>query len=101
MPSTSRDGLLFRRFTIAPWSALAKASMSTSLPGVDANRPDSPTALMAFVNAHRWTRLNRLRKAEGIEDEPPHQAVEALASRQVPVTRIGHLEPGQGRAVMR
>ena len=39
-------------------------------PSVDANRPDSPTALQAFVNAHRWTRLNRLRESEGIEDEP-------------------------------
>lgn len=42
----------------------------TTLPAVDANRPDSPKALQAFVNAHRWTRLNRLREAEGIEDEP-------------------------------
>lgn len=37
---------------------------------MDANRPDSPLALQAFVNAHRWTRLNRLRTSEGIEDEP-------------------------------
>jgi SNF2 family DNA or RNA helicase len=43
---------------------------TTSLPSVDANRPDSPQALQAFVNAHRWTRLNRLRASEGIEDEP-------------------------------
>src|SRR5712691_4937249 len=50
--------------------ATAKVLGTTSLPGVDANRPDSPTALMAFVNAHRWTRLNRLRATEGIEDEP-------------------------------
>jgi len=50
--------------------ATAKVLGTTSLPGVDANRPDSPTALMAFVNAHRWTRLNRLRSSEGIEDEP-------------------------------
>ena len=32
--------------------------------------PTAPTALQAFVNAHRWTRLNRLRENEGIEDEP-------------------------------
>jgi superfamily II DNA or RNA helicase len=50
--------------------ATAKVLGTTSLPGVDANRPDSPTALTAFVNAHRWTRLNRLRATEGIEDEP-------------------------------
>ena len=50
--------------------ATAKVLGTTSLPGVDANRPDSPTALLAFVNAHRWTRLNRLRATEGIEDEP-------------------------------
>ena len=43
---------------------------TTSLPGVDANRPDSPEALQAFVNAHRWTRLNRLRESEDIKDEP-------------------------------
>ena len=50
--------------------ATAKVLGTTSLPSVDANRPDSPTALQAFVNAHRWTRLNRLRATEGIEDEP-------------------------------
>jgi superfamily II DNA or RNA helicase len=50
--------------------ATAKVLGTTSLPGVDAHRPDSPTALMAFVNAHRWTRLNRLRATESIEDEP-------------------------------
>jgi len=42
----------------------------TSLPRVDENRPDSPDVLQAFVNAHRWTRLNRLREGEGIENEP-------------------------------
>ncbi len=42
----------------------------TSLPGVDANRPDHPAALQAFVNAHRWTRLNRLRGSESVEEEP-------------------------------
>jgi superfamily II DNA or RNA helicase len=50
--------------------ATAKVHGTTSLPHVDQNRPDSPTALLAFVNAHRWTRLNRLRATEGIEDEP-------------------------------
>src|SRR5271165_6629331 len=43
---------------------------TTSLPGVDANRPDSPQALRAFVNAHRWTRLNRLRENDDLKDEP-------------------------------
>jgi superfamily II DNA or RNA helicase len=50
--------------------ATAKVLGTTSLPGVDANRPDSPKALQAFVNAHRWTRLNRLREGEDIKDEP-------------------------------
>lgn len=50
--------------------ATAKILGTTSLPSVDANRPDSPMALTAFVNAHRWTRLNRLRATESIEDEP-------------------------------
>jgi superfamily II DNA or RNA helicase len=54
------------------WEVEATASVlgKTSLPGVDAHRPDSPTALQAFVNAHRWTRLNRLREKDDIEDEP-------------------------------
>jgi hypothetical protein len=43
---------------------------TTSLPGVDAHRPDSAQALRAFVNAHRWTRLNRLRGSDDISDEP-------------------------------
>src|SRR5947199_10555335 len=49
--------------------ATAKILGATSLPGVDAHRPDSPAALQAFINAHRWTRLNRLRAAQRIEDE--------------------------------
>jgi superfamily II DNA or RNA helicase len=54
------------------WEVEATRSIlgTTSLPRVDEHRPDSPTALMSFVNAHRWTRLNRLRATEGIEDEP-------------------------------
>ena len=54
------------------WEVEATATVlgTTTLPGVDANRPDSPQALQAFVNAHRWTRLNRLREGESIEDEP-------------------------------
>src|SRR6185295_3764774 len=40
------------------------------LPAVDANRPDQPNALRAFVNANRWSRLNRLRDPENIDDEP-------------------------------
>src|SRR5262245_30559488 len=43
---------------------------TTSLPGVDANRPDSPRALLAFVNAHRWTRLNRPARGEAAEAAP-------------------------------
>src|SRR4051812_27774811 len=42
--------------------ATARVLGSTSLPGVDANRPDNPAALQAFVN--------RLRATEAIEDEP-------------------------------
>ena len=42
----------------------------TSLPRVDENRPDSPVVLQAFINAHRWTRLNRLREGDDIDDEP-------------------------------
>jgi len=54
------------------WEAEGSASLlgATSLPSVDQHRPDSPKALRAFVNAHRWTRLNRLREAEQIEEEP-------------------------------
>ena len=42
----------------------------TSLPRVDEYRPDSPGALRAFLNTHRWTRLNRLREAGNVEEEP-------------------------------
>lgn len=54
------------------WEAekTAKVLGKTSLPGVDANRPDSPDALRAFVNAHRWTRLNRLRESDDLTGEP-------------------------------
>jgi SNF2 family DNA or RNA helicase len=54
------------------WEVEATANVlgRTSLPGVDANRPDSPQALRAFVNAHRWTRLNRLRESDELKDEP-------------------------------
>lgn len=50
--------------------ATAKVLGSTSLPSVDASNPDSPVALQSFVNAHRWTRLNRLRESNDIKDEP-------------------------------
>lgn len=50
--------------------ATAEPLGKTTLPAVDANRPDNPEALRAFVNANRWTRLNRLREGDGIEDEP-------------------------------
>ena len=42
----------------------------TSLPLVDTNKPDTPHILQSFINAHRWTRLNRLREGDGIENEP-------------------------------
>jgi superfamily II DNA/RNA helicase len=50
--------------------ATAQPLGKTTLPSVDANRPDNPDALQAFVNAHRWTRLNRLREGDDIENEP-------------------------------
>jgi hypothetical protein len=34
--------------------ATAEPLGKTTLPSIDANRPDSPDALQAFVNAHRW-----------------------------------------------
>jgi hypothetical protein len=40
------------------------------LSSVDANNPDHPAALRSFVNAHRWTGLNRLRESNDIRDEP-------------------------------
>lgn len=43
---------------------------TTSLPLVDEKRPDNPSVLRAFINAHRWSRLNRLHTEDGIEDEP-------------------------------
>ncbi len=42
----------------------------TSLPSVDAHAPDDPAVLQSFVNAHHWTRLNRLRDPGKLEDEP-------------------------------
>lgn len=36
--------------------ATAETLGKTSLPSVDANRPDSPQALQAFINAHRRRR---------------------------------------------
>ena len=50
--------------------ATARVLGRTSLPGVDANRPDSPQALQAFVNANRWTKLNRLHTPQDMQDEP-------------------------------
>ena len=50
--------------------ATAKILGATSLPSVDANNPDHPAVLQSFVNAHRWTRLNRLRESNDIRDEP-------------------------------
>lgn len=48
----------------------AKILGTTSLPSVDANNPDLPISLQSFVNAHRWTRLNRLRETNDLKDEP-------------------------------
>ncbi len=74
----------------------ARVLGATSLPAVDANRPDSPGAIQSFVNAHRWTRLNRLRASEAIEDEPllgvwnsaiqvhPYQIEPVLRALQMP-----------------
>jgi superfamily II DNA or RNA helicase len=71
--------------------ATAEPLGKTTLPSVDANRPDSPDALQAFVNAHRWTRLNRLREGEGIEDEPLlgvwNSAIQVHAYQLDPVIR--------------
>lgn len=76
--------------------ATARVLGATSLPAVDTHRPDSPAALQAFVNAHRWTRLNRLRASEAIEDEPllgvwnsaiqvhPYQIEPVLRALQMP-----------------
>jgi hypothetical protein len=65
---------------------------STSLPGVDANRPDNPEALQSFVNAHRWTRLNRLRESDDIKDEPLvgvwNSANQVLAYQLEPVLKV-------------
>lgn len=80
------------------WEAEATAGVlgATSLPAVDAHRPDSPATLRAFVNAHRWTRLNRLRATDAIEDEPllgvwnsavqvhPYQIEPVLRALQMP-----------------
>lgn len=80
------------------WEAEATATVlgTTSLPRVDAHRPDSPMALQAFINAHRWTRLNRLRASDDIEDEPllgvwnsaiqvhPYQLEPVLRALQMP-----------------
>jgi superfamily II DNA or RNA helicase len=53
------------------WEAESSAQVlgATSLPAVDTHRPDSPGALRAFVNSHRWTRVNRLRTAGGTAEE--------------------------------
>jgi superfamily II DNA or RNA helicase len=64
---------------------------NTSLPAVDANRPDAPTAVQAFINAHRWTRLNRLRAIGDVEDEPLlgvwNSAIQVHAYQLEPVLR--------------
>jgi ERCC4-related helicase len=75
------------------WEVEATAVLlgKTTLPSVDANRPDNPDALQAFVNAHRWTRLNRLREGDGIEDEPLlgvwNSAIQVHAYQLDPVIR--------------
>src|SRR5258708_20597274 len=54
------------------WEVEATASIlgNTSLPAVDANRPDTPSAFQAFVNAPPWTRLNPLPAHEGMQAHP-------------------------------
>ena len=54
------------------WEVEATAQVlgKTSLPSVDAHRPDSPDSWRAFVSALRWTRLNRLRESDDLKDEP-------------------------------
>jgi SNF2 family DNA or RNA helicase len=75
------------------WEVEATAELlgKTSLPSVDSNRPDNPEALQAFVNAHRWTRLNRLREKDGIDDEPLlsvwNSAIQVHAYQLDPVIR--------------
>ena len=68
----------------------------TTLPRVNENKADDPKVLQAFINAHRWTRLNRLREGDGIENEPllgvwnsaiqvhPYQLEPVLRALQMP-----------------
>ncbi|HEX6986416.1 MAG TPA: helicase-related protein, partial [Planctomycetaceae bacterium] len=71
--------------------ATAEPLGKTTLPRVDEHRPDSPEAVRAFVNAHRWTRLNRLRDSDGVEGEPLlgvwNSAVQVHAYQLEPVIR--------------
>ena len=75
------------------WEVEATAVIlgKTSLPSVDANRPDSPDAHRAFVNAHRWTRLNRLRESDDLTGEPIlgvwNSAIQVHAYQLEPVLR--------------
>ena len=66
--------------------ATAKVLGTTSLPGVDAHRPDSPRMPWAFVNAHRWTRLNRLRESDDLTASPS-SASGTRPSRSTPTSR--------------
>ena len=43
---------------------------ATSLPRLAEDRPDNPQVLKAFINSHKWTRLNRLRESSEIKEEP-------------------------------
>ena len=43
---------------------------TSSLPNVLEKSPDSPDVLRAFINANRWSRLNRLRTQANVEEEP-------------------------------
>jgi Helicase conserved C-terminal domain/SNF2-related domain len=71
--------------------ATAQTLGATPLPPVDEHPPDSPGALRAFLDAHRWTRLNRLRAEATIDDEPLmgvwNSAIQVHPYQIVPVIR--------------
>jgi len=49
---------------------LAEMEIADSFAKAASTYQDNPVALQSFVNAHRWTRLNRLRQTDDIKDEP-------------------------------
>lgn len=62
-----------------------------SLPDIDTHTPDSPQILHSFVNAHRWTRINRFSTGNEIEREPLlsvwNSAIQVHSYQIVPVVR--------------